>query len=88
VKATLHIRGKFIMCADSTPNAPKAEEELKPKFDWGDALIDAVIMSGVTGITAYVGTGSELGAIKAGLLAFFTFLAIKRGLIEKQKATA
>lgn len=77
----LHIRGRFIMCADSTPE--KKAEDSKPKFDWADAVIDALIMAGVSGGAAYIGAGSEVGAIKAAFIAFVTFLAIKRGLIKK-----
>ena len=63
-------------------------------FDWGNAVGDALILSGITffstlGATAYVGViGKDV--LIAGLLAagaqFFTVLALKRGLITKAKS--
>ena len=61
-------------------------------FDWGNAICDAVILSGITffgtiGGTAYVGVAGK-DILIAGLIAagsqFFAVLALKRGLIKKE----
>jgi len=60
------------------------------KFDWADALLDAVIISGLTFFST-LGGGSIVGLdIMAGLKAatvaacaqFFVFLALKRGIVQ------
>jgi len=66
------------------------------RFDWENALIDAVIISGVTFFST-LGGGAVTGfdsasSIKAALIAafsqFFVFLALKRGIVQaKQNQT-
>ena len=62
------------------------------KFAWCDACIDAIIISGLTFFSA-LGGGSVAGleslpATKAATLAawaqFFLFLALKRGIVQKE----
>lgn len=53
------------------------------KFDWSDALIDAAISGGITGVTSFMTTQNAQGAILAGALAFLVWLGIKRGVVEK-----
>jgi len=55
------------------------------KFDWQDALIDAAISGGITGVTCFVATQNAQGAVLAGFLAFLTWLGIKRGVVQGQK---
>jgi len=66
------------------------------KFDWCDALIDAIIISGLTFFST-LGGGSVAGlGIDAGLKAatiaasaqFFVFLALKRGIVQPKQAAA
>ena len=60
-------------------------------FDWGNALLDAGVMAGLTfftalGGTAVIGVPTPEGCIAAGIAAateFFLILAIKRGLRER-----
>jgi hypothetical protein len=68
--------------------------EVEQKFDWGNALIDAVITSGITFFSA-VGGGAVAGvsgiriiemASLAAFSQFFVFLALKRGLVKTQEA--
>jgi hypothetical protein len=59
-------------------------------FDWQDAIIDAVIMAGLTFFTCLGGLGAtglmtdpKTGLLAAGISAateFFAILAVKRGL--------
>lgn len=60
------------------------------KFDWADALVDAVIISGLAFFSS-LGGGSVAGlnaeaGIKAATVAacaqFFVFLALKRGIVQ------
>lgn len=64
------------------------------KFDWADALIDAIIISGLTFFTT-LGGGSIAGlgmvaGLKAATVAscaqFFIFLALKRGIVQPKEA--
>jgi hypothetical protein len=63
------------------------------KFDWGNALIDAVITSGITffgtlGGTAVAGDVNGVHMIESATVAafsqFFVFLALKRGLVKPE----
>jgi hypothetical protein len=85
---TLTIRGFIICCADSTTNV------MAKKFDWGNALIDAIIVSGITffstlGGTAIAGDVSPIHILTSATVAafsqFFIFLALKRGLVKPQE---
>jgi len=80
---------KFVCLAVET----EVKQVLNDCFDWGNAVGDAVILSGITffttvGATAYVGVSGQ-NVLLAGLLAaggqFFTILALKRGLIKNDK---
>jgi len=56
-------------------------------FDWKDTLIDATIMAMVTFFTRLATTNDYSGhfwinASAQALLTFFTFIAIKRGLMK------
>ena len=64
------------------------------RFDWADALVDAVIISGLTFFST-LGGGSVAGleglsALKAATIAacaqFFVFLALKRGIVQSKQA--
>jgi hypothetical protein len=57
-------------------------------FDWKDTLIDAFIMAMVTFMTRLATTSDYsnqfwINASAQALLTFFTFIAIKRGLMKK-----
>jgi len=61
-------------------------------FDWGDAVLDAAIMAGLTFFTTLGGLAvtdlirSPVGWVAAGIAAasqFFLVLALKRGLVKK-----
>jgi uncharacterized membrane protein YjjP (DUF1212 family) len=57
-------------------------------FDWRDTLIDAFIMAMVTFFTRLATTSDYsnqfwINATAQALLTFFTFIAIKRGLMKK-----
>jgi len=64
----------------------------KGKFDWGNAIADAGILSGITcltGVSALVGSHafsaeSLLIVLSATGIEFLTFLALKRGLVERK----
>lgn len=63
---------------------PSAEK----KFDWGDAIIDAAILSGISFFGALAGTSvvgqASIGAAGiAAALQFLTIIAIKRRLIKE-----
>ncbi|MBT0159740.1 hypothetical protein G4O51_07125 [Candidatus Bathyarchaeota archaeon A05DMB-2] len=86
---TLTVRGFMICCTNETTAA------VEQKFDWGNALIDAFITSGITffstlGGTAIAGDIDTLhiltSATVAALSQFFVFLALKRGLVKPQEA--
>lgn len=85
---TLTIRGFTVSCVNQATNA------LEPKFDWENALIDAIITSAITFFTALgggaVAGGSGMHVIEtatvAALSQFFIFLALKRGLIQPKEA--
>ncbi len=89
ITATLTIKGFIIYCTNKI-------NEMEKKFDWENALIDAIIISGVTFFSALGGgaiTGiNTLNAIEAASVAalsqFFVFLALKRGLIQQKEANA
>jgi len=64
------------------------------RFDWGNALIDAVITSGITffstlGGTAVAGDVNSFHIVESATLAalsqFFIFLALKRGLVKSEE---
>jgi len=72
-----------VCCANAANN-------LEQRFDWADALIDALIISGLTFFST-LGGGSVAGlGVDAGLKAatvaacaqFFVFLALKRGIVQ------
>ena len=73
-----NIKGKLKI--QSTGNSTSTQET---KFDWKDAVLDAKIMACITGITSYIGTSNLQGSILAGTLSWFTFIGIKRGIIQK-----
>jgi hypothetical protein len=85
---TLSIRGRVFACVDDKNRV------VEQKFDWENALIDAVITSGITFFTALgggaVAGGSSMNIIVAATVAalsqFFIFLALKRGLIQPKEA--
>jgi hypothetical protein len=62
------------------------------KFDWGDALADALIVSGIGFLAAFGGTGAAGVPTKEALWAafvtagvqFLTIMGLKRGLITKK----
>ena len=85
---TLTIRGFMVRCAG------QATGSMEQKFDWENALIDAVITSGVTFFSSLGGgvvagldsqSGIEAAAI-AALAQFFVFLALKRGIVQSKEA--
>ena len=66
---------------------------VEQRFDWGNALIDAIITSGITffstlGGTAIAGDINTIHIIESATVAafsqFFVFLALKRGLVKPQ----
>jgi hypothetical protein len=82
-KPTLTIQGHTICYINKTTNTTEK------KFDWKNALIDAIITSAITffstlGGTAIAGhatiTNALISAIIAASTQFFVFLALKRGL--------
>jgi len=59
-------------------------------FDWRDTLIDAFIMAMVTFMTRLATTSDYsshfwINASAQALLTFFTFIAIKRGLMKPKE---
>jgi hypothetical protein len=68
------------------------------KFDWQDAVIDAVIMAGLTFFTTLGGMGAtgllsnpKTSVLAAGIAAateFFAILAVKRGLTKAPEEAA
>ncbi|MGD6806348.1 MAG: hypothetical protein ACQCN4_05255 [Candidatus Bathyarchaeia archaeon] len=90
VTPTLTIKGFIIHCSNALTSATES------RFDWGNALIDAAIISGLTFFST-LGGGSVAGldglsAFKAAAIAacaqFFIFLALKRGIVQSREATA
>jgi hypothetical protein len=86
----LTVKGLIIYCANSMTNVSER------KFDWADALIDALIISGLTFFST-LGGGSVAGlgmvaGLKAAAVAacaqFFVFLALKRGIVQSKQAPA
>jgi hypothetical protein len=84
---TLTIRGFLVCCTNEETNA------VERKFDWGNALIDAGITSGITFFSA-LGGGAVAGvngihmiesATIAAFSQFFVFLALKRGLVKPEE---
>lgn len=64
----------------------------KQKFDWSDAIIDSIIVSGLTFFST-LGGGSVAGlngmaglnaAAVAASAQFFVFLALKRGIVQQR----
>jgi hypothetical protein len=84
---TLTIRGFRVLCASG-------QATVVQQFDWGNALIDAIITSAITffstlgGVAATGIIGAHLiqSAIIAALSQFFVFLALKRGLVKSDDA--
>ena len=75
-----------------TDNTANSKDQ---KFDWCDAFVDAVIISGLTFFST-LGGGSVAGldglsALKAAAIAacaqFFIFLALKRGIVQQKQAS-
>jgi hypothetical protein len=85
---TLTIKGFIVYCTNKLTNTTEQ------RFDWDNALIDAVIISAVTffstlggGAVAEINAIHTLeAAIVAALAQFFVFLALKRGLIQSKQA--
>jgi hypothetical protein len=84
----LTVKGLIVYCTNSLANISTQ------KFDWEDALVDAVIISGLTFFSTLGGSsvaGLEgLPALKAAAVAacaqFFVFLALKRGIVQSKQA--
>ena len=85
---TLTVRGAMVCCVNNKTTG------VEQKFDWGNALIDAVITSGITffstlGGTAITGdintTHILISATVAASSQFFVFLALKRGLVKPEE---
>jgi len=85
---TLTVRGFMICCTNNSTTAVA-------KFDWGNALIDAIITSGITFFSALGGTAIAgdintvhilTSATVAAFSQFFVFLALKRGLVKPAQA--
>ena len=83
----LSVKGLIIHCVNDLTNVSEQ------KFDWTDALIDAVIISGLTFFST-LGGGSVVGleglsGLKAATVAacaqFFVFLALKRGIVQPKE---
>jgi hypothetical protein len=76
-----------------TFNALTNNIEQTQKFDWCDTFIDASIMSGLTFFSALGGASvavlEGISALKAATVAacaqLFVFLALKRGIIQKEE---
>jgi hypothetical protein len=86
-RLTLTVRGFMVCCA--AEKTTKVEQ----RFDWGNAIIDAIITSGITffstlGGTAIAGDINTIHIIESATVAafsqFFVFLALKRGLVKSQ----
>ncbi|MCW4009165.1 MAG: hypothetical protein NWF05_00905 [Candidatus Bathyarchaeota archaeon] len=84
---TLTVKGFVVSCADNANGA------VTRKFDWGNALIDAVITSGLTFFST-LGGGTVAGlscisgvevAMVAAFTQFFVFLALKRGIVQTKE---
>ncbi|MDD4326010.1 MAG: hypothetical protein PHC63_06250 [Candidatus Bathyarchaeota archaeon] len=87
VTPTLTTKGFIIYCSNALTSATAS------RFDWSNALIDAVIISGLTFFST-LGGGSVAGldglsALKAASIAacaqFFIFLALKRGIVQPRE---
>ena len=76
----LNIKGKLKI--QSTGNSTSTQET---KFDWKNCLIDSVVMASISGISTYIATQNPQGAVLSALLSFFTFMGIKRGIVEKHE---
>jgi hypothetical protein len=85
---TLTVRGFTVRCTADRTTAVE-------KFDWGNALIDAVITSGITFFSALAGSAmagdvTEVHIIETAIVAafsqFFVFLALKRGLVKHSES--
>jgi hypothetical protein len=84
---TLAIKGFIIYCTNTISSAREH------KFDWGNALVDASITSGVTffsalggsSVAGFEGVPSLKAAIIAAFTQFFIFLALKRGIVESKE---
>jgi hypothetical protein len=84
---TLTVRGFTVCCANAKTTT------VEQKFDWGNALIDAIITSGITffgtlgGVAATGASGINIleAATIAAFSQFFVFLALKRGLIKSEE---
>jgi hypothetical protein len=90
VNPTLTIKGFIIHCSNSLTSA------VESRFDWGNALIDAAIVSCLTFFST-LGGGAVAGVnavntIEAATVSafsqFFVFLALKRGLIQTKEAVS
>jgi hypothetical protein len=85
---TLTIKGFIIHCTNAITLV------VEQRFDWNNALIDAIITSGITFFSALGGSAvaglDTVPGIKAATVAafsqFFIFLALKRGLIQPKEA--
>ena len=84
----LSVKGIIVHCVN-------AANRLEQRFDWADALIDAVIVSGLSFFST-LGGGSIAGlsgiaGLKAATIAacaqFFIFLALKRGIVQAKEVS-
>ena len=76
----LSIKGKIKQAIEG--NSTSTQET---KFDWKNCLIDSVVMASISGISTYIATQNPQGAVLSALLSFFTFMGIKRGIVEKHE---
>lgn len=85
---TLTVRGFVVCCANEKTKV------IEQKFDWGNALIDAIITSAITFFTALAG-GAVSGintinmiesATVAALSQFFIFLGTKKRINTAQRS--
>jgi len=87
INPTLTVRGFRVCCINNKTSA------IEQKFDWGNALIDAIITSGITFFSTLGGTALAgdintvhilISATVAAFSQFFVFLALKRGLVKPE----
>lgn len=83
----LDLRGRYkLVCNLATETTVKV-------FDWGNAIVDALIFSGIGAFTTYASSltigVSPLNAVHTAVvtfgLQFLTYLGIKRGLVKEKE---
>ena len=86
-RPTLTIKGFLTHSVNTATNI------VEHKFDWKNAIIDAVIISGVTffstlgggAVTGLDGASGIKVALVASFAQFFIFLALKRGIVQTKE---